>query len=176
MENAILASHDKSPCNVFYQKDGNCDIGELIKDLERYFSYSCKKEECIKLYKKEKKIKNLDDDLTFLSESTKKRIFNPAGPANSTKLISNFNIDDYLSRLCAATISKNYGVGPTKHINFDMRDFMDTYFSDLKSLSIRDLKKKNYKHFCCVLNTDVWAGDGKHWVCIFGTLSDKNII
>jgi hypothetical protein len=104
-------------------------------------------------------------------------VLKPYGPANNTNPLSNFNIDDSLKDLSLASINNpgEYPNGPFYHVKFEMYDFLDSFNSELKNLDFKKLLKLGFKTFGCVLNTDTWSGKGKHWVCIFGNLSEDKI-
>lgn len=100
----------------------------------------------------------------------------PKGPANSTELLNNFNIDDVLDRL-AKTHDKFY------HMKFQMIDFAGEKDSNgnwkikgsykitptaLGKIDIaKDVLGKGYKTFSVVMNTDVRTGGGIHWFSLF---------
>ena len=108
------------------------------------------------------------------------RRFKPAGPRDSTKLLSNFNIDDVLQQWAAKF---------TRFFNFDfnMIDFEKVGGSlarvdvagILEGTEIQNLGfqggpvRRPCNVFACVLNTDVSTGRGKHWVSIFGDCRGK---
>jgi hypothetical protein len=94
--------------------------------------------------------------------------YKPEGPANSTKLLNNYNIDDTLE-LWGKNSQKLFGK-KYFHIPYQMIDFMDVG-SELSYLDIEELKNQKYDCFGVVLNTDVSAGGGKHWFCIYGDIS-----
>ncbi len=85
--------------------------------------------------------------------------FKPKGPANSTNLLNNVNIDDVLHRL-TLTFSRFY------HMNFQMIDFATEPATELGKLDITTLIGK-YDTFGVVLNTDVRTGGGIHWFSLF---------
>lgn len=103
------------------------------------------------------------------------RRFKTTGPRNSTRLLSNYNIDGVLQQWAAAFPAFfNFG--------FNMMDFETaggslarTDLGDvLAGREVQDLGKQGGRvrrpcdTFACVLNTDVSTGRGKHWVAVFG--------
>jgi hypothetical protein len=92
-------------------------------------------------------------------------IFKPVGPADSTKLLSNYDIDKTMYHWMQ-TYPKFY------HVPYQMIDFAEQN-TELANLDIWDLINKKYESFGVVLNTDISSGDGKHWFCIYGDLKHK---
>lgn len=102
------------------------------------------------------------------------RVFKPAGPRDSTDLLSNYNIDETLQKW-ARSFPDLYTY------DFSMMDFADTgdpfYTRDVAAiLEGREVQKlgvgfppvrRPAKCLACVLNTDVTGGFGKHWVAVF---------
>lgn len=100
--------------------------------------------------------------------------FKPPGPRNSTRLLSNYNLDDVLQQWAIAF--------PTFfNLPFCMIDFASTGGSlarvDLagvlegvepQALSGGVTVRRPCETFACALNTDVSTGRGKHWVAVFG--------
>lgn len=94
------------------------------------------------------------------------------GPADSTRLLDNFNIDDTLKRFSALgseMFNKKF-----YHVGFQMIDFLDTE-SELTEISLADLKKQGYDSMGVVFNTDVSTGRGKHWFCVYVDLASNPI-
>jgi hypothetical protein len=107
-----------------------------------------------------------------VAKSVLKDKFKPLGPANSTELLNNENIDDELEQWSLhgqELFGKKF-----KHIPFQMIDFMKTG-TELSRTNLKDLIKKGYDCFGVVLNTDITAPDhyGKHWFCLYGDLQHK---
>ena len=94
--------------------------------------------------------------------------FKPEGPSDSNKLLNNKNIDDLLSRW--SRNSQELFGKKFYHIPFQMIDFKK-YNTELETLDLQNLINENYDCFGVVLNTDVSTGPGKHWFCIYGTLT-----
>jgi hypothetical protein len=93
--------------------------------------------------------------------------FKSIGPADSTALLDNFNIDETLNRW--AVHSQELFGKKFYHIPFQMIDFQKMG-TELSKLDIGSLMKSGYKCFAVVLNTDTHTGRGKHWFCIYGDL------
>ena len=98
----------------------------------------------------------------------------PRGPVNSTKLLSNFDIDAVLSRW-AVEFNGFF------NCEYSMIDFYRVQ-NAFATLSIPEIlagriglnlgpHQQNVRRpadcFACVLNTDVSSGPGKHWVSVF---------
>lgn len=82
------------------------------------------------------------------------------GPADSTALLNNNNIDKVLGQL----IKRHKKL---MHIKFHMSNF-DTNNTVLRYLNVyKDVVQKGFKTLCCVLNTDIYGKGGIHWFCIF---------
>lgn len=91
----------------------------------------------------------------------------PYGPADSDQLLSNHNIDEVLDKWCVGH-SRYY------HMPFHMINFMENSQGEkLKNIKLADLIK-DYDSFFVVLNTDTYAGNGKHWFCIYVDLTGKS--
>lgn len=93
--------------------------------------------------------------------------FKAEGPANSTALLDNFNIDETLSKW--AIHSQDVFKKKFYHIPFQMIDFAERG-TELANLDIHKLKEEGYKSFGVILNTDRSSGGGKHWFAIYGDL------
>ena len=128
---------------------------------------------------KESDVYDNPDYQSFIGRDNAKNVldsqFLPLGPANSTDLLDNFNIDGALDRWTARSdFGKKF-----HHVPFQMIDFMKqgTELSKLLpsegSGSVLDLMKKGFDSFGVVLNTDVSSGRGIHWFCIYGDLAHK---
>lgn len=91
-------------------------------------------------------------------------IFKPFGPASSTKLLNNFNIENAIHGWTQNTDAFKFK--RILHVPFQMIDFMSqkTELAKMKPHKERE----NFDCFCCVLNTDYSYGGGKHWFALFG--------
>jgi hypothetical protein len=96
--------------------------------------------------------------------------FKAEGPANSTALLDNFNIDETIAKW--AKHSESLFGKKFYHVPFQMIDFAQRG-TELAHLNIRKLMSDGYKCFGVVLNTDVSSGRGKHWFAIYGDLDHK---
>jgi hypothetical protein len=141
------------------------DIVKMVKkDLK------CNTEECI--------LKNpffVKEEIRSIVNESLDRI-KPKGPANSTRLLNNENIDDVLNKL-AKQHTCFY------HMNFQMIDFAgekdysgEWVIKKNRKISptllgkidmIKDVITKGYKTFGVVMNTDVRTGGGIHWFSLF---------
>ena len=99
--------------------------------------------------------------------------FKPKGPANSTALLDNFNIDAAMNRW--TLIGKDEFGKKFYHVPFQMIDFVETR-SELSKLDPLELKKQGYNCFGVVINTDVSTGGGIHWFCIYGDLDHAGTV
>lgn len=82
------------------------------------------------------------------------------GPATSLKLLGNDNIDGSLARF----VHKWPGFLP---LGFCMMNFAEHPDAPMCRFSPEDAARAGKDTVACVLNTDVYGGRGKHWVCVF---------
>lgn len=94
-------------------------------------------------------------------------LFKAKGPADSTALLDNFNIDETLTKW-ALHSQEEFG---KKFLNipFQMIDFAKTR-TELAQLDVKALIDNGYDSFGVVVNTDVSTGRGIHWFCLYGDL------
>jgi hypothetical protein len=141
------------------------DIVETVKkDLK------CNTEECI--------LKNplfVKDEIKSIVNESLDRI-KPEGPANSTRLLNNENIDNVLKKL-----TKQHTC--FYHMDFQMIDFAgeknysgEWAIKNNRKISpthlgkidmTKDVVTEGYKTFGVVMNTDVRTGGGIHWFSLF---------
>jgi hypothetical protein len=89
------------------------------------------------------------------------------GPANSTALLDNNNIDETLAlwaKHSQKLFNKKFYAIPFQMIDFNIQN------TQLANLDMYDLIRDKYDCFGVVLNTDVSSGPGKHWLCLYGDL------
>jgi hypothetical protein len=84
--------------------------------------------------------------------------FKPEGPWQSTKWLSNKDIDDVL-------LQYSEKFPRFKHVEFQMRDF-EKQGGELARVNWPEVAK-NYDFLGCVLNTDLSSGSGEHWTPFF---------
>jgi len=171
-----IKEHDKSVCKWSVQEEGACPYEELLNMLVNSVSRQkirCDKKKCLEIAKK----MGIKSDGELLEKTGKTDYLKPDGPRENTNLLNQFNIDGVLYDFGIASIKTNsvFKNGPFYHIRFEMRDFMDAFKSELRDVDFNKLIAGDFKSFGCVLNTDVWAGPGKHWVCVFGTIDGDKI-
>lgn len=175
---------DKDPSECIFEKK-ICTSSNDIKII-KHFLIDEKQIEQLDLSDKEiiekaKKYLNVDSEAGIwenhkfkhfagINKSTHivKNIFKPKGPANSTALLDNFNIDETLSQW--SKHSKELFGKKYYHIPFQMIDF-DKTGTELSRFSIMELLESEYDCFGVVLNTDISSGRGKHWFCLYGDLN-----
>ncbi len=88
--------------------------------------------------------------------------FKIKGPTNSD-LLSNFNIDNTLKQW--QNLFKDFYA-----YEFNMVDFKE-HGKSLATTSIKeDIYDKGYRTFACVINSDSYTGEGKHWMALFGDM------
>lgn len=165
-----------------------CARGRVLEKMKQFANINCNDNECIE--KMVSSIKNklgVERELDIIKHPKfiKKvghigfeeldKIYKPRGPANTTDLLSNIEIESTLDQWQEASFNRAFKAGRFLHIPFEMRDFKRRYNSMLQNLDLFEVGKK-YDCAACVLNTDVWRGVGKHWLCIFITFGDEVII
>lgn len=130
-------------------------IGELKKET------GCNTESCVlksKLVASKVDPKKLEENA---------RRFKPDGPYNSTKWLSNINIDEVLDQV--AIKHKDF-----IHVPFQMIDFAEAGGSDsLSNVNLVEKIKQGMKSFGVVINTDSSRGSGKHWFALYGDFSKE---
>ena len=157
-----------------YLRDKNIDTSSLKSDKSIVDTIkkdlSCNTEECV--LNRPQFAYNRDRNL--INESLER--IKPEGPANSTRLLNNENIDNVLSRL-----TKKHQ--DFYHMNFQMIDFAGEKDlsgnwaikkghkmspTQLGKIDMdKDVVSKGYKTFAVVMNTDVRTGGGIHWFSLF---------
>lgn len=149
----------------------NSDDSAIVEDIKQ--KLNCGDSESCVLNNPDfvKFVEKKDSDLV---KHTLINNFKTKGPRDSTKLLSNFNIDDTLFRWsrefrdffpCSFSMIDFYKVSS----EFGTID-ISKVFSGKESY--RDpldgsLHGGPFRTFACVINTDVSYGRGKHWVCMF---------
>lgn len=95
--------------------------------------------------------------------------FKHEGPTND-KLLSNYNIDDLLRQFAMhdpSFVPLNFNMlnyASYSFVNGEVLDRPDT----LATISVEDWHVKGgKKKLGCVINTDVYQGQGKHWMALF---------
>ena len=122
----------------------------------------CKTESCVLKKKFSNNVVNSILETRFKAE----------GPKNSTQLLSNFNIDNTLTRW--ALEFDFFFPCPFAMMDFDnthepfsIVSIPDVYMGEyVMKLSGKHIKRKN-KCFGCIINTDISTGPGKHWTAAF---------
>lgn len=92
------------------------------------------------------------------------------GPAYSTNLLSNLDIDGVLERW--AKFSQVLFKKKFHHISYQMIDF-DQQGTELAYLNLVDLKKNGVDIWAVVMNTDPSYKSGEHWFCLVGDLQHE---
>jgi len=100
-----------------------------------------------------------------------KNYFKPPGPADSTALLDNYNIDNTLEQW--SHNSQSLFGRKLYYIPFQMIDFakMNT---ELSQIDLGEVINDGYDCLCVVLNTDISSGKGKHWFCLFCDFKHKD--
>jgi hypothetical protein len=186
--------------------DGNiCSTDETITDMKKFIQIKGMKppNDEVKLLTAVKDVLQCSSEKCVLNHGHFKHVANekaledskdrlkPPGPANSTALLDNTNIDTVLRKLTKVHADennlKNY------HMKFQMIDFAGEPEPDKSKIKkddektqwriskgmritptelgridmVNDVIDKGYKTFCVVLNTDKRTNGGIHWFCIF---------
>lgn len=136
------------------------DIVEKAKQATQ-----CKTEKCVA---ENRELRNFANP-SLVKDNLKN--FKVKGPANSTELLNNFNIDNTLKRLTKPH-KRFYPMkfqmidfAGVKNINGEYRKGFEP--TELGKLYVPDLIKKGYTSMGVVLNTDVRTGRGIHWFALF---------
>jgi len=91
--------------------------------------------------------------------------FKVPGPTD-VSLLTNFNIDQTLQQWTAAD-DKFFAY------NFNMRDY-ENHGDTLHTVNMFDLYREGYRTTACVINSDYYAGRGKHWMALFVDCRDDS--
>jgi len=170
----------RSECSAHVEnKCGYCSTDELVEIYRKFLDHSGKEvpdndvdviEAVKKLLnvKRESHIFKQDQFVSWYGYNKSSEIFDelfkPIGPADSTDLLSNIDIDSVLeqwSKQSRELFQKRF-----RHIPFQMIDFARPG-NQLYDLNIDRLKDNRYDSIACVLNTDTSKGVGKHWFCVY---------
>ncbi len=140
----------------FIKKKTNDDTRNASMVIEKAKELTkCATEECAL-----KKIAQEQPSATHAVNKTISTNMKLNGPADSTKLLNNENIDKIIAQF--TTRHPNL-----YHMHFHMLDF-DVHNKPLHTIDmIKDVINKGKDTFCCVLNTDKYGNGGIHWFCIF---------
>lgn len=99
-------------------------------------------------------------------ESVVELLFKRKGPAKSTALLTNFDIDG----VCGQLMNNGKFTG-YYHMEMQMMDFWGSSThkpSELANIHLaRDVIERGYNCMGVVINTDTRDGKGEHWFCIF---------
>lgn len=121
----------------------------------------CKTESC--LYSSSKLRRYMDD---WRADQALQTNFKPIGPARTTALLSNVDIDEIGQNMAA-------GYPCHTHLNFEMIDF-DQKNTQLARVDLINLLTSassdcsgSRRTMSCVINTDHSSGGGLHWFCVF---------
>jgi hypothetical protein len=142
---------------------------------------NCDSESCVVSHRDFKKfaIKNHIISNDKLEENLETR-FKIEGPRNSTEWLSNYDIDQTLQDW--AFKFEDFFPCPFAMIDFDKTgDYLHKYNMD--SIYLGEYSKKTImgkvkipcRTFGCAVNTDVDAGNGKHWMALFVDMRDKKL-
>lgn len=162
---AAMKKHlQKKNVDTTMLKTAKAIVDTVKKDLR------CNTEECVL-----KDPHFVKEEIKSIVKESLDRI-KPEGPANSTRLLNNENIDNVLKKLT----KRHDGF---YHMNFQMIDFAGEkdssgewvikkgtkiYPTQLGKIDMaKDVISKEYKTFGVVMNTDVRTGGGIHWFSLF---------
>jgi hypothetical protein len=154
--------HDKPDVNNMTDKEKI----KLIEDVKEKLGCNTGVNDmnCILEHSLFKKYTDNVDVMEFINK------LKPNGPATKNGLLSNVDIDGFLSRLSKEPEHADY-----YHIPFQMRDFKEVS-SELARINIaKDVFGKGFNKFGVVFNTDYSSGPGIHWYCVYGEKDNNNI-
>lgn len=162
-----LFDTDQKPCecapHITENPNALCSSDKIIKKIGDYLNIEetnppkiiekakeqllCTTESCV--------LAKINDDEVKKELSTR---FKVSGPADSTKLLSNIDIDGTM-RQWAQKWHDFYPI-EFQFMNFAERD------TEFQNINYNDIYSKKFRTISSVLNTD-FAAPGKHWVCVF---------
>lgn len=173
----IDTSAPASECAVYVTEDPNgvCARPETIKKIADLFEI--KNEEPIKTMKAAAERLGVEEQSEVLAAvanqipdaavDLKTRV-KPSGPADTTALLSNSNIDNVMDQWEIKW--RDFLHVPFQFINFASADtyYMNKkyYINNLDDFKPVEAYAAGYRTLGCVLNTDT-GPPGKHWVCVF---------
>lgn len=165
------------------------DFGECAPHINKKECFNTKQKEYIKNHLK---TLNIDSNDEFNINDIKKKmscdsqkcvalktgidinIFKPNGPANSTALLSNLDIDNVLLQF-------EMKFNNFKALHFTMDDWFNTSYGehDIAKLGndptyICNIIRNNKNCIGFIMNTDKWSGGGIHWTSMFIDMRDNN--
>ena len=122
---------DESICLWSTRIDDQCPYKEFLNIIRNELTNKkirCEGKKCLKILMDHT---NTTDELSMV-EKIAPDYLRPSGPAYSTKILNNFNIDTILKDFSRASVNKDtrFINGPFYHISFDMRDFMEAVTSE----------------------------------------------
>lgn len=153
----------------FINETGNDE--KIVKKIEE--KLKCDTESCVLINKDFNNFIKQEVGNNNIIQYELNKNFKAKGPRNTTDLLSNYNIDETLIRW-AREFTQFYPC-PFSMIDFKVikNEFCNINLTDIMSGKgsyndpIEGVKRRVFKTFACVLNTDVSTGRGKHWVCVF---------
>ena len=160
----VIALKPPTECAPHTKKlaDNVCSTKESLDALKSWLKSSSSRPE--KIIEEAKKATGCDSEsclykaVDVLNDKDLDTRFNPKGPWNSTRWLSNTDIDDVLDLY-------NKKFPRFKHVEFQMRDFA-THGGSLARVNWKDVSQR-YDCLGCILNTDVTGGRGEHWTALF---------
>lgn len=155
----------------------DCDHNSAIEETKKVLG--CNSESCIISHPKFRKYAVNEGNInTRMLDNELSTRFKTRGPRESTKLLSNFNIDEVLQEW--AVKYKTFYNYDFNMIDFDYTggslariDIIDILEGNANQITQEGRIKRPCDTFACVLNTDKSTGKGKHWVAIFGDCRGK---
>jgi hypothetical protein len=136
----------------------NTQPKKIIEEAKK--SLKCSSEKCL--------VESMNHLFDNADEQKKiKLAFKPKGPRDNDDWLSNKDIDNVLDQWALDPEFKLYNV------SFQMIDFDEFPDNKLLNFNAWEAYQQNYRTFCCVLNTDVSTGPGKHWFCVFIDMRTK---
>jgi len=146
--NICFNSTDIKTLKDNYNNDTNNDTVNKVTMGNVFKQYKCDTQKCIA------RRFDLNDD-----------VFKSDGPYNTKNLLNNSNIDNVLR-------SYEYIFHDFKHLSFTMDDWHNNKNTDIYKLCneveyVCSFLNSGKRTIGFILNTDIWAGKGTHWVCMF---------
>jgi len=188
----LLTKTSESECANHVNKE-YCSTNAMLNNIKQYIIKIDDNISPIDVINIAKKKLNCDSESCVLTHSdTKKYIpqpildyelntrFKAIGPRNTTELLNNINIDETM--LIWAREYKQFYPCPFAMIDFDTNGNKFGYINLSNLINgkeqyidpIYGIIHGPFTTFGCVLNTDVYTGKGKHWICVFADMRYNN--
>lgn len=176
---AELVPYEISQCSLVAAGETACSSEKTIWDIADAIGVSGTDLSAIEILTIAKKKLGCGDEKCVLQKLASKlgpqRVndelqanFKPEGPTDN-KLLSNIHIDAILKQFQVKfpeLFAYNFNMRNYASYSYDNGHILDRPDS-LATISFIDLYNRSYRMAACVINSDVYQGDGKHWMALF---------